>query len=271
MPEKKRTRSTPISDSEILALYEAVIPLLSDNPEGLEVTDQINQWLLRFVTYDFLHYVMQDSQQDHFRVQLNLVFEKWGRFDSDNDARLISMHPSTAGTGHATFEEEIERNYQSAIDRSKAKRPNINEYHYYRIASKANPRIVIGFFRYNDLRSSNAFTIREINIFDKLTPHLLSLFRAILREKARSQSYQYFSAFTQLASKLASDYNLSDSEARLIPDVLLGNNNQTIAEKHFISVETVKSHIKHILKKTGTKNRVDFISKFFTSPDSVQL
>jgi DNA-binding CsgD family transcriptional regulator len=273
MPEKKRTRSTPISDSEILAMYEAVIPLLSNNPEGLDISDQINRWLLRFVPYDFCHFVMHDPQPDRSGIHLNLVFERWGRFEPDknDDASSMSIHPATAGTGHATFEEEIERNYQTAIARSKVKRPDISKYHYYRIESKTHPNIAIGFFRYNDLRSKNPFSSKEKDIFDQLTPHLISLFRAVLGHRAQSQTYQYFKAFAQLGSKLATDYSLSESEVRLIPDILFGYSSEEIAERQFISLATVKTHINHMLKKTGTKSRLDLIGKFFTSPDHVQL
>jgi DNA-binding CsgD family transcriptional regulator len=43
---------------------------------------------------------------------------------------------------------------------------------------------------------------------------------------------------------------------------MLGYTNQQIAEKIFISYETVKSHRKHILEKTGAKNTASLISYY---------
>jgi DNA-binding CsgD family transcriptional regulator len=271
MPEKKRTRSTPISDSEILALYEAIIPLLSHNPEGLDITSQINKRLLTFVHYDFYHYLMDAPTPDRIHGRLDMSYEKWENFGSDTIAHSVSMKPSSGEGLEMEFEEIIERNYQSVLDRSRALHPENSEYHYHRIESRTNPRIVIGFFRRKDTSSNIGFTREEKYIFEILTPHLISLYRAVLNQVCSSQGFQYFNTFAHLSSNLANNYSLSESEVRIIPDILFGHNNEGIALKHFISVETVKSHIKHILKKTGTKNRIDFISKFFTSPDSVQL
>jgi DNA-binding CsgD family transcriptional regulator len=260
---KAQSRSNPISDSEILALYEAIIPMLSNNPEGLDITSEINKRLLAFVYYDFYHYGF--DAPSHGRIEM--MFEKWINLEPEAIATSVSMHPSSREDSDEEFEKSIERNYQSILDHHKAKHPEIREYDYHRIESHSPPRIVLGFFR----PTSNPFTRKEKDIFDQLTPHIVALYRAVLNQVTFSQAFQYFAAFTQLGSKLASDYSLSDAEVRLIPDILFGHNNEAIAEKHFISVETVRSHIKHILKKTGTKSRLDFIGKFFTSPDHVQL
>jgi DNA-binding CsgD family transcriptional regulator len=149
--------------------------------------------------------------------------------------------------------------------------PEISQFHYMRVESKTHPRVVIGFFRDQDVRSGNAFTRIEKKILDQLTPHVIPLFRAVLNQVYLSRSFQYFSAFAQLGSKLANDYNLSDSEVKLVPDILFGYSSEEIAERQFVSLATVKTHIGHILKKTGTKSRLEFIGKFFTSPEHVQL
>ena len=86
MPEKKRTPSAPISDSEILAMYEAIIPLLTNNPEGLNLAYQVNNQLIRFVQYDFDHYIMSDPRVDHISDRIRIRSEKWERFGSDNSS-----------------------------------------------------------------------------------------------------------------------------------------------------------------------------------------
>lgn len=48
---------------------------------------------------------------------------------------------------------------------------------------------------------------------------------------------------------------------REIQDLILkGNSNMQIAEELSISINTVKTHVAHILKKESAKNRVELIS-----------
>ena len=160
MPEKKRTPSASISDSEILAMYEAIIPLLTNNPEGLNLAYQVNNQLIRFVQYDFDHYIMSDPRVDHISDRIRIRSEKWERFGSDNSSS-ISILSTGYGTEGANFDEDIEQNYQSAIARSKALYPEGKGYHYHRIESQTHPRIVVGFFRFKSSSSNNDFSLEE--------------------------------------------------------------------------------------------------------------
>jgi DNA-binding CsgD family transcriptional regulator len=262
---KNYPRSNPISDGEILAMIEAVLPLLYDNPDGIEITARINKLLKKIIPYDFCHYLMDAQRPEPVQGPINMIFEKWG-----NDTSSFALQQSS-DTLEEFFEDAVEQNYQSAMARLRERRPEILEYHYHRIESQTYPKIILGFLRFKETQTNNAFTTEEKNIFDRLAPHLILLFRMALTHASQSQAFHYFDGFSKLSSKLAIEHGLSASEVRLIPDILFGYNNKEIAEKNFISVDTVKSHIKHILKKTETKNRIDFISKFFTSPDHVQL
>jgi len=58
---------------------------------------------------------------------------------------------------------------------------------------------------------------------------------------------------TRLAEHL-SDEPLSEREMEVLR-VMLGNQNRDIAQHLFISVETVKSHMKHIMEKLGASDR----------------
>ena len=158
MPEKKRVRSAPISDSEILRIIEAVLPLQYDNPEGIELTAQINKLLREIIPYDFCHYLMDAERPEPVHGRINMIFEKWG-----NKPSSVAMQHST-DTLEKFFEEAVEHNYQSAIARLKESRPEILEYHYHRIEAQPYPRIVIGFLRYKETQTSNGFTVEEKNI-----------------------------------------------------------------------------------------------------------
>jgi DNA-binding NarL/FixJ family response regulator len=64
---------------------------------------------------------------------------------------------------------------------------------------------------------------------------------------------------SQLAEHL-SDENLTEREVEVLKEVANGNRNRTIAEKLFISEETVKVHIKHIMEKLGAADRTQAVA-----------
>ena len=64
---------------------------------------------------------------------------------------------------------------------------------------------------------------------------------------------------TQLAEHL-SDEELTTREVEVLRKVAEGNRNRDIAELLFISEETVKVHVKHIMDKLGAKDRTQAIS-----------
>jgi len=87
----------------------------------------------------------------------------------------------------------------------------------------------------------------------------------------QSKRYNYFSTYMEICNKLVSEFELSPTEYKMMTEILSGRTNEEIAYRNFVSVPTVKTHLQHIFKKTGTKNRVDFIGKFFTSPQNIDL
>ena len=67
----------------------------------------------------------------------------------------------------------------------------------------------------------------------------------------------------QVAAHLAehmSDENLTTREIEVLRRVVGGNRNRDIAELLFISEETVKVHIKHIMEKLGARDRTQAIA-----------
>ena len=66
-----------------------------------------------------------------------------------------------------------------------------------------------------------------------------------------------------IASQLAehmSDENLTEREVEVLRQVADGNKNRDIARKLFISEETVKVHIKHIMEKLGATDRTQAVA-----------
>lgn len=68
---------------------------------------------------------------------------------------------------------------------------------------------------------------------------------------------------TQIAAHLAehiSDEALTEREVDVLSHIAEGNRNRDIAEKLFISEETVKVHIKHIMDKLGASDRTQAVA-----------
>jgi DNA-binding NarL/FixJ family response regulator len=63
----------------------------------------------------------------------------------------------------------------------------------------------------------------------------------------------------QLAEHL-SDEGLTAREVEVLRAIAGGNRNRDIAEKLFISEETVKVHVKHVMEKLGASDRTDAVA-----------
>jgi DNA-binding NarL/FixJ family response regulator len=67
----------------------------------------------------------------------------------------------------------------------------------------------------------------------------------------------------QLAAQLAehmSDESLTEREVQVLGEIAGGNRNRDIAERLFITEETVKVHIKHIMEKLGASDRTQAVA-----------
>jgi DNA-binding NarL/FixJ family response regulator len=63
----------------------------------------------------------------------------------------------------------------------------------------------------------------------------------------------------QLAEHL-SDETLTSREVEVLREVAGGNRNRDIAERLFISEETVKVHVKHVMEKLGASDRTEAVA-----------
>jgi DNA-binding NarL/FixJ family response regulator len=67
----------------------------------------------------------------------------------------------------------------------------------------------------------------------------------------------------EIAAHLAehySDETLTSREVEILQQIAGGNRNREIAEKLFISEETVKVHIKHVMEKLGANDRTQAVA-----------
>ena len=64
-----------------------------------------------------------------------------------------------------------------------------------------------------------------------------------------------------LTSPGSTDYQLSDREKEILRLMVEGHNYKDIADKSFISYETVRTHVKHIYKKLHVASRSEAVQK----------
>ncbi len=60
--------------------------------------------------------------------------------------------------------------------------------------------------------------------------------------------------------KFCEKYDISKRETEIIREIISGKSNQEIADRLFITLQTVKDHVHRIYIKTGMKNRVQLIN-----------
>ncbi len=72
-----------------------------------------------------------------------------------------------------------------------------------------------------------------------------------------------FSASTPISDSTLKRLGLTNRECQMIEYITNGMSNQDIAEKMFISANTVKIHISSIFRKAGVKSRVELIDKLY--------
>lgn len=59
----------------------------------------------------------------------------------------------------------------------------------------------------------------------------------------------------------ATNHEFTERKLDILKDLTTGDTNDEIAEKLFISPATVKSHIQHLMEKTGFKTRTELVSE----------
>ncbi len=59
----------------------------------------------------------------------------------------------------------------------------------------------------------------------------------------------------------ATNHEFTDRELDILKELITGDTNSEIAERLFVSPTTVKSHIRHMMEKTGFKTRTELVSE----------
>lgn len=105
-----------------------------------------------------------------------------------------------------------------------------------------------------------AITYR-IQILQKENKEIKNQIKKYLNQE---QSLETNNSIDKKIEELSSKHNLSDREADVLHLIFIGYTNQRIGEELFISVNTVKYHIRNIYEKLNIKNKneaIDILSK----------
>lgn len=141
--------------------------------------------------------------------------------------------------------------------------------------SKYNRRIAIGtalisaliillLWRINYLRKLNQdLELEKLN--REIQQYILRLNELQNKENQRSESDRYPSgkpSIDYVIAKLAKEHKLTPRQLEILELILKGHSNKEIAQKLFISNNTVKTHIHHLYEKLNVKNRMEIIQRF---------
>lgn len=94
-------------------------------------------------------------------------------------------------------------------------------------------------------RHTTNFTEREVEICRVFQPHL----------ELKASNYAF------LFDTIAHQYALTHTEQDVAKMMLQGYSNEQIAEEKHITISTVKKHVSHILEKSHSQSRIEFICK----------
>lgn len=112
------------------------------------------------------------------------------------------------------------------------------------------------------------FTRAERTLLDAVAPHLSQILRLNTIFTARSSGYEFFAHRT---IEITKQFGLTVTEYRILRKLVTGVDNASIAREMGIGIATVKTHITHILQKTGCRNRNGLLGHYFSSIEPMDI
>lgn len=105
------------------------------------------------------------------------------------------------------------------------------------------------------LTMPHGYIVKPFNERDIITTVEIAMFRA---ENNKNKGFSYLDRSKVDKVCIAP---LTNKEFEMLEDVILGFTNKELAEKHFISINTIKTHVKNLFFKLEVKNRAAAIAK----------
>ncbi|MDP4237192.1 MAG: helix-turn-helix transcriptional regulator, partial [Bacteroidota bacterium] len=224
----------------------------------------IDEWLLQYVPYDSYYFLMlEPGEKTDNIVSLRMEIE-----DAASELAIKAIPIKDADT---VFDELDGQMHNAWLKRGELSRPESTRHDHIRISSREEPQVSAVFYRFFNEKENKAFSESEKRFFVTVTPHVLTLIRTSHTFDTQSKAHKYFDTYVKICSRIATAYKLSETEHKIMIELLFGKSNEEIGRRNFVAPATVKKHLRSIFKKTDTKGRIDFLGKFFTSPDRIDF
>ena len=134
-----------------------------------------------------------------------------------------------------------------------------------RSISDASDDSYIGTFLLFSLKENPPISQANIDLVERLRPFFVFLITDFI---VRSNSNKGAgSEYELMLGRVAGNAGLTPREQRVLSLAFLGHSYQEIADLIFVSLNTVKSHIRSVYKKTGVKKLGEIYLKYLTSID----
>lgn len=261
-----------ITDSNRLEFLNKSLHLLFNTPAGVNPLLEFAKSLYRYVPFDsFLCYV---HTEDNATVRNGL--QKTLKFGNHNykygmDAKLFVKEIS--GKEVFTMEErmlELRHDHmQESLQNLRTMHPErtLISHHYHPVRALDDPECEVGFYRFHvSDKVDQPFTENDKAVFALFTKEITNFVRLhVALQKLENGNLAV--SFLQVCDSISERYELTTAETKIMIEMLRGFTNEEIAERSFVSVPTVKTHIQHVLKKTNTRSRADFFGRFFLDPE----
>lgn len=180
----------------------------------------------------------------------------------------IQVDPLRIEPGKNVLDGLMEQGMRDLRQAASVRYPGHIRLHTYWFRTEHIPRIATCIFRAQMPDDTEEdFTPEERSTLGTLEGHI-GLCMRVHAEVTRA-GRSSFDFFTGICREISAEHGLTLTESRVLRKIVEGSPNKEIGTELQISLATVKTHISHILQKTGCRNRTDLIGKYFSSKKAI--
>jgi DNA-binding CsgD family transcriptional regulator len=251
------------TDARLVMLYHDILSAMLDAPESF--VDTLTRQIAAIIPcHGIVMVVVPDAHEmpEGARAEnvAHVMFDLKDRPSSTD----VTMRSLDVERGHIALDDLVagaEHDLAAAMD---ARMPGHGGLFIHWIRHEKEPHVAAAIFRvYQPKERYGMYTSSELRLLDEIRPHLLMCVR-VYQELTRARRAT-FDFFAERCSALAVSSGLTTTEERVLRKMVEGAANKMISNELGISLATVKTHISHILQKTGCRNRTDLIGRHFSS------
>jgi len=237
--------------------YQAALPYLT---RGLDIARRIGSRENIILAYDALKTFYENSG-DYQRALQYLTYKERYKDSMINMQSLQSIN--SLEVLHKVMEKDRKIKQLAMEKKQVEKKSKWNRMIAISIGL-ISTLIILLLWRINYLRKINQdLELEKLN--REIQQYILRLDELQNKEQARKEAEQYSPSkpsIEYVITKLAKEHKLTPRQLEILELILQGYSNKEIAQKLFISNNTVKTHIHHLYEKLNVKNRMEIIQRF---------